>query len=808
MADNTTSVKITANASQFESEMRRVATLANSTGTSLTNAFKGAGLALAGIGSGLALSTLKEKFDSIIASTSNLKEMSDKTGASVENLSGLGAVAKVTATDMGLVTAAMNKLSKGLHASDDDAKGTGKALEFLGLKLNDLRGKDSAENLKIVADKMADLEDGTGKVALAMALFGKNGAEMLAFMKDLAQSGDLVVKTTEAQAIAAKNYEEDLRRLTATKEALYKTVTLELAPAFDTFVRALIGAKNETNGMIQVGKDLAADGSIREWGIQATQVAGFVIDAFDGVARVIKGVGITFGAAAAQIGALANGSLSQFNGVAKAYREDMDALANKPMFSQKLQVQTDALRAHWAQVEAVKKAYASFPKDVQNKALKALEASFYGSEGGTKSAAGFTAAPDPRNAKGSGSTKIDDYTRTIQMLNEKITVEQAAIDSVGKLTQAEKEYAKYQADVASGAIKMTGAQKSIADAYWEVYRARAQQKEFDAGVEKQVEATRQQTVALNDRIQALKTEADTTGLTEAAIAAMTASRLEEAIALASSRGATADQIAVLEEELAIRNKLSSAIESRDLARDLSMTKSAQAARDEAKRAAYDRALANKEISEQQHQELLDTMSKDGDAMGEFAKKAAQNMQDAMANFFIDPTQKGMKSIAQSFGEMVQKMIAQAAAAQLGKLLFGDMDKTGNLGGWLGKIFGASSTSSASSALDFSSIFDTGLFANGGIMTSAGRLPLNTYAGGGVANRPQLALFGEGRTPEAYVPLPDGRRIPVAMQGGNSGMNITQNITVGANADKAEVRRAAATGARSVLGLMAGSQRYS
>jgi hypothetical protein len=537
-------------------------------------------------------------------------------------------------------------------------------------------------------------------------------------------------------------------------------------------------------------------------------VAGFVIDAFDGVARVIKGVGITFGAAAAQIGALANGSLSQFNGVAKSYREDMDALANKPMFSQKLQVQTDALREHWAQVEAVKKAYASFPKDIQNKALKSLEASFYGSEGGTKSASGFTAAPDPRNAKGSGSTKIDDYTRIIQMLNEKITVEQAAIDSVGKLTQAEKEYAKYQADVASGAINMTGAQKSVADAYWEVYRARAQQKEFDAGVEKQVEATRQQTVAINDRIQALKTEADTAGLTEAAIAAMTASRLEEAIALASSRGATADQIAVLEEELAIRNKLSSAIESRDLARDLSMTKSAQAARDEAKRAAYDRALANKEISEQQHQELLDTMSKEGDAMGEFAKKAAQNMQDAMANFFIDPTQKGMKSIAQSFGEMVQKMIAQAAAAQLGKLLFGDMDKTGNLGGWLGKIFGASSTSSASSALDFSSIFDTGLFANGGIMTSAGRLPLNTYAGGGVANRPQLAMFGEGRTPEAYVPLPDGRRIPVAMQGGNSGMNITQHITVGADADKAEVRRAAATGARSVLGLMAGSQRYS
>jgi hypothetical protein len=57
------------------------------------------------------------------------------------------------------------------------------------------------------------------------------------------------------------------------------------------------------------------------------------------------------------------------------------------------------------------------------------------------------------------------------------------------------------------------------------------------------------------------------------------------------------------------------------------------------------------------------------------------------------------------------------------------------------------------------------FADGGIMTSRGPLPLHRYAGGGVANSPQLALFGEGRGPEAFVPLPDGRSIPVTMHGG-------------------------------------------
>lgn len=70
------------------------------------------------------------------------------------------------------------------------------------------------------------------------------------------------------------------------------------------------------------------------------------------------------------------------------------------------------------------------------------------------------------------------------------------------------------------------------------------------------------------------------------------------------------------------------------------------------------------------------------------------------------------------------------------------------------------------------------FANGGIMTARGEMPLKTYSRGGIANRPQVAVFGEGSQPEAYVPLPDGRRIPVAMQGGgNSTNNVTVNVNV-------------------------------
>lgn len=68
------------------------------------------------------------------------------------------------------------------------------------------------------------------------------------------------------------------------------------------------------------------------------------------------------------------------------------------------------------------------------------------------------------------------------------------------------------------------------------------------------------------------------------------------------------------------------------------------------------------------------------------------------------------------------------------------------------------------------------FANGGIMTGDGPMPLKKYASGGIASSPQLALYGEGSKPEAYVPLPDGRRIPVAMQGGGGGgTNVVVNV---------------------------------
>ena len=70
-----------------------------------------------------------------------------------------------------------------------------------------------------------------------------------------------------------------------------------------------------------------------------------------------------------------------------------------------------------------------------------------------------------------------------------------------------------------------------------------------------------------------------------------------------------------------------------------------------------------------------------------------------------------------------------------------------------------------------------LLAKGGIFGSDGLSPLNRYARGGIATKPQIAIFGEGDKNEAFVPLPDGRSIPVSLggNGGGSPPDVTVNV---------------------------------
>ena len=105
-------------------------------------------------------------------------------------------------------------------------------------------------------------------------------------------------------------------------------------------------------------------------------------------------------------------------------------------------------------------------------------------------------------------------------------------------------------------------------------------------------------------------------------------------------------------------------------------------------------------------------------------------------------------------------------------------------------------------------FISSFFANGGVMSEYGAMKLNKYASGGVANSPQMAIYGEGRMNEAYVPLPDGRTIPVTMQGNTGGGNGPISVVVNVDAKGgSDVQATGSTNAQDArqLGLIISSK---
>ena len=161
-----------------------------------------------------------------------------------------------------------------------------------------------------------------------------------------------------------------------------------------------------------------------------------------------------------------------------------------------------------------------------------------------------------------------------------------------------------------------------------------------------------------------------------------------------------------------------------------------------------------------------------DAVG----NALRGVEDAFVN--LATTGKlSFKSLADSIiADITRIVVRQSITGPLAGMLSGAFSGGGGgTSGGFGSFF-AGMAGSGGRAMSPSGFVNVTPNALGGIMTSDGPVPLNRYAMGGIANSPQLALFGEGRGPEAFVPLPDGRRIPVAMQGGGAAPVII-NMTI-------------------------------
>lgn len=149
--------------------------------------------------------------------------------------------------------------------------------------------------------------------------------------------------------------------------------------------------------------------------------------------------------------------------------------------------------------------------------------------------------------------------------------------------------------------------------------------------------------------------------------------------------------------------------------------------------------------------------------------------------FSDRVADGLIEGKFQIADFVQYVLKELIKIQMAKMVAGIASTAASA--WSG--FGSSGGGGGASASGYTgseysswvSSQSASNFANGGIMTQWGNAKLKQYANGGIAREPQLAVFGEGSMAEAYVPLPDGRTIPVTLQGNlNASAPTTQQTS--------------------------------
>ncbi|MBB3972784.1 tape measure domain-containing protein [Hansschlegelia beijingensis] len=156
---------------------------------------------------------------------------------------------------------------------------------------------------------------------------------------------------------------------------------------------------------------------------------------------------------------------------------------------------------------------------------------------------------------------------------------------------------------------------------------------------------------------------------------------------------------------------------------------------EAKADAYAKAQTNVETLKTSYESLRDAESF-------FAEGVTSAFTDIITG--ASSAKDAIRKLASSFLESGLQALLMGKGPLAG--LFGTASADGGTGGLFGALFG-------------------GLFAEGGVMTPSGPRKLSKFARGGKSQT--AAIFGEAG-PEAAVPLPDGRRIPVNLRVPNIG----------------------------------------
>lgn len=621
----------------------------------------------------------------------DFQDLSEMTGAGAEDLASYAVAAATAGVSMESLGGAMIKLTKNLTGVDDESQAAGAALAALGLNVSEFKQLDPAAQYESVGKALAGFADGAGKTAVAVALFGKSGAEQLKVFKALEEQGGRNVILTAKQIAQADEF-ADRQAKAGAELKLYAAATVTQAlPAVTDLTNALKEQVKQLLGITSATSGLAEDNGIAEFAEKATDAIAFIIDAGQGLTRVFQTIGSAFGGGAAVIAATVKGEFAEAKRIAAEAREDIDRILGADLFSQSLE-----------KVRAARKAAQSGGAGAENKPKLNFE-----------------------GAQKPGGDKLTEAERYLENL-------QKQAEATLNLTT----YEKLLADIQSGRLKISGkvTKDQLEAAATQVdqlkYEADQRKRLEDAIVEerearlKSADAALEEAKKLTEGNAALQEEILLIGASAEARLALEKARISSAIAVAKDKLATLEGTDALGlETQAVKDQIAALERRLQLLGD---------------KAAKEEFVKQQEQMREELQRTRDTIE----------GTLGQGLEDALNGNF--------KSIGDLFTRMLNRMVAEALAADLMDAVFGKSPGGRSGGGGLSGLFSLlGSAFGGGSANAFGGASSAGFGSGAGF----GNLDLGGFlAEGGPAMAGTPYVVGE-RGPELFVPNTNGRVMP-------------------------------------------------
>ena len=252
-------VDIGANVARMQQDMRRLTSMMESGFGQIESMAKKVGGILAGA---FSINALVDYAKQAIETGDRMAKMSQSAGVSVEAISSLAYAAKLSNVELEGLAKGLGILSRNMLEAQGGTGEAKDAIKALNLSITDSSGTllSSDKMLAQVADKFAGMQDGAGKTALAMKLFGRSGAELipllnqgsagLAELRAEAEKMGLVLSEDTAQQMERVN--DNFIRLKAASQGAAMVIMAGVAPTLENLTNILIDARKSVGGFSAV----------------------------------------------------------------------------------------------------------------------------------------------------------------------------------------------------------------------------------------------------------------------------------------------------------------------------------------------------------------------------------------------------------------------------------------------------------------------------------------------------------------------------------------------------------------------------